>query len=178
MHASFFNLFLYSLTHAASCNPNRLGLGLGLDFHGFTSLHLPPLHSLPIPQINLSAVLSHLKQSTGTKRFAHSLTLTRTHALTDSVEGPTNSWVNTVNLSAGKNKFPGDRFGYSIASREKDDVILIGTTFWSFYVEEIWVKFWFLILIGITFRSISRVITILPLMFSLSSLLSSLTSLL
>ena len=35
-------------------------------------------------------------------------------------------WVNTVRLTAAKNGFPGDRFGISIATREKDNTVLIG----------------------------------------------------
>ena len=45
-------------------------------------------------------------------------------SLSDSSPSPV--WVNTVTLSAGKHSAPGDRFGYSIASRESDEVVLIG----------------------------------------------------
>ena len=36
------------------------------------------------------------------------------------------TWVNTVRLTAGKGSYPGDRFGYSIATRVKDNSVLIG----------------------------------------------------
>ena len=74
--------------------------------------------------------------------------------------------MNTVNLSAGKNKFPGDRFGFSIASREKDDVILIGTTLSRFSERNVVFDFDFYNVIIILvaediFRSISYAIIIL-----------------
>ena len=86
----------------------------------FFSLPLPPTLSLP-PSFSLTfppllPLLYPLPlQNSHFTSFHHSY-----------LDPSAPVWVNTVILSGGKHSAPGDRFGYSIASRESDEVILIG----------------------------------------------------